>query len=120
MIYCPNCRKQLNDGSNFCSNCGYKIPKSMLGTFNSNDVNVYYNPPIATNVVNLPKEKSVTVADTSKLLKSNSVIKNILKSNKDYHHRNKDAISEIESILEQSERIIFALNGSLFIKRLSG
>lgn len=120
MIYCPNCRKQLNDGSNFCSNCGYKIPKPMLGTFNSNDVNVYYNPPIATNIVNLPKEQSVTVADTSKLLKSNSVIKNILKSNKDYHHRNKDAISEIESILEQSERIIFALNGSLFIKRLSG
>lgn len=111
---------QLNDESNFCSNCGYKIQKPICGTSKSNDVNIYYNPPGVINAVNIAKEKSVTVAKTSKLLKSNSAIKDILKSNKDYHRRNQDAISEIESMFEQSERIIFALNGSLFIKRLSG
>ena len=25
MSYCPNCGKLINDGDNFCSNCGYDI-----------------------------------------------------------------------------------------------
>lgn len=114
MIYCPNCRTQLSDESNFCFNCGYKIQKQMFNAVKSSNVNTYYNPPGLTNSVNLPKEKSFTVSI------GNSAIKNILKNNKDYHRRNVDAISEIESMIVQNERIIFALNGSLFIKRLSG
>lgn len=72
----------------------------MFSAVESNNINIYYNPPGVTNAVNLPKEKTVAVSETSKLLISNSTIKNILKSNKDYHRRNKDAISEIETILE--------------------
>lgn len=121
LISCPNCRIQLDDECNFCSNCGCKIQKLNVVNLNSNNQNgIYYNPPNLANVIESPKEKLVTVTESFQSLKNNSNIKNVLKSNKDYHRHNKDAINEIESMLEQNERIIFALNGSLFIERLSG
>lgn len=120
MTYCQNCGFLLEDNCNFCSNCGFKIQKQTMSQYTSNNHgNIYYNPPGIISISSLPKER-IHPVEQQKTFINSSTIKSILKNNKDYHHHNKEAIRELESIVKPNETIIFAFNGSLFIKRVSG
>lgn len=127
MKFCPGCNHELLEGDKFCSNCGLNlhIQDSSNLDVNNNQNGIFYNPPGVNQITQNSKQQIVNSSYSNpQFIRQTGVktlsIKSLLKSNGDYHHRNKKAVLEIDKMIDKNEQIIYALTGELFIENLTG
>lgn len=116
MQLCPRCNHEFRKGDKFCPMCGLNLYSQDSNNIrlNDNQTGVYYNLPGVNSITQKSKQEfAYSYNPDSKPIRQTAFktlgVKNLLKNNNDYHHRNKKAILEIEKMIEKNEQIVYAL-----------